>query len=573
MGDVETADGVSRRLRGAAVLMGLGAGLAAGAVLLGVYGLLRRNLVGTYEVPARGPAVAAVLFLAAAALGLMWLVRRARRGVDVVGSCGWLLTAISLAAAYAVSATPPDLVSSTGSALALLRVSWVVLVAAGVCAVAVAALAPNQGRQAWSWRMASTVALVLGLVLAGGIGGTVWARTRTTVVTAAPIDIPATPTVVGSEVRYALPVQDPGFIVPAGPGFVLLDGKDLVGYSGQTGQQRWRLPFGVMAVGCEPSSVHSTGTATDSVVLAQCLLPAPPASSYSESTRSAVLAGIDAMTGRMLWINTENWRIRSTAVTAADLAPVLRDDEVGALDPRTGKLLWTKHFAPGDCGGHLVGLGNKSSDIVYFPTCTREATLHIAQGRNGAERTLAIEPDKRPRDVSQLDLIASDGSVIVIQISSASHTAPPARVAVDIDTGRSLTLATQYLRSDRRSIETGQYPGAVLQIDRDLDTTSVYLVAEQRLVQTPAPIMVNTLLEGQRWSRVGDQLVTATAATAGWRAQLATVALDGATTLHPSPCGGSDSGGVMPAPGALLVICARTDDTLRGTGYVVMGLR
>lgn len=574
MSNAEVAEEASRRLRVAAVSTGLGAGLSVGALILGSYGARRRNLVGAYEVPARGPAVVAVLLLAAATLGLIWSVRRARRGADVVGPCAWLLTAISMAAAYAVSATPSDLASSTGSGLALLRISWVVLAAAGVFAVVVAVLAPDRGAELRTWPIASTLALVLGLVAALGAGAVVLARTNITVVTAAPIDIPPAPTAVGSEVRYAIPTHDPRFIVPAGPGFVLLDGTDLVGYSGQTGQQRWRLPVTAIAAGCEPSSVRSTGTSTDSVVIAQCLRPAPPSTSYSSSSnRLAALAGIDAMTGRMLWTNTDNWRLRSTAVTASNVVPAQRDGEVAALDPRTGTALWTTQFIPGDCGGNIIGLGNKSGDIVYFPTCTKEATLRIAKGHTGAERTLAVDPNKLPPDISQIDLIAASGSVIVIQVASASHTAPPARLAVDIDTGRSYTLATQYLRSDQRSINSGQYPGAALQIDRDLDTTTVYLVAEHRIVQTHAPTMASVIFEGQRWTRVGDQLVTATAATAGWRAQLATVAFDGTTTLHPSPCGGKDSGGVIAAPGAVLVICARTDNTLRSAGYVVMGLR
>ncbi|OHU31653.1 hypothetical protein BKG76_00065 [Mycobacteroides franklinii] len=553
-------------------------GLASGAVVLGAYGFVRRNPVGLHEVSVRNWAAVSVLLVAFFAAALIWTARSAMRGVDVVGRSALLLTVIVAAALYAVLADPAGLASSTHTALVLMRLSWVFLVIAAVFVVAGAVASVGRATLlAQSGRGPKVVVgLALGLIFALGTGALAQARNDVVGVIAAPIEIPVTPTRVGTEVRYALPLSDPGFVVPAGPGFVTLEDQDLVGYAGNTGQQRWRLPFKTIAYECEPSSVRSTGTSADSVVIVQCLRPTQT-NSYSDSARRTILTGVDAMTGRVLWANADNWRIRSTAVTGPDVVPVLRGDEVGALEVRTGNVLWTKQFTAGDCGGNLVGLGNKTQDIVFFPICptAHEVVLRVVDAHSGAERSLTIEREKFPDGVSQVNLLAAAAGVVVIEVAgSGPNRSPyPVNLAVDIDDGASMALPSKVnVRRDRQSHDAGQYPGPVLQIDTYSDDTAVLLVGERRIVKTSIPTTGTPIMDGQRWALVGDQLVTATAATASWRAQLATVGPDGKANLRPSPCGGADFGGVIPVPGAVLVTCARTDDSSRVTGYAVIGL-
>lgn len=575
MRDFGGTSDVSQRSRIIATSCGLGVGLAAGAVLLGVYGFVRRNPAGLHEVSVRNWAAGSVLLVAVAAAALMWMMWLARRGDDVVARSAWLLTVVAAVALYAALADPTGLASSTHTALVELRLSWALLVCAAVFVVAgaVAAVgraAPGRGRDPLM-----AVSLALGLVFTLGCGVLARAQTDIMGVTAAPIEIPATPTTVGTEVRYALSLSDPGFVVPAGPGFAMLEDRDLVGYAGNSGQQRWRLPFTTIASQCEPSSVRSTGTSADSVVIAQCLLPTQMNSS-SNSPRRSILTGIDAMTGRVLWANADNWRIRSTAVTGPDIVPVLRDDQVGSLQARTGNVLWTKQFVAGDCGSNVVALGNRTQDIVFFPICPtpKEVVLHVVDGHSGAERSLTIEPEKFPDGVSQINLVAAAAEVVVIEVAGSGphRSSYPVNLAVDIGSGTNMVLAPSHIPRDRQSYDTGQYPGPVLQIGAYSDDTAVLVVGERRIVTTSIPTTSTVIMNGQRWAQVGDQLVTATAATASWRPQLAMVGPDGVATLRPSPCGGTDFGGVIPVPGAVLVTCARTDDGSRFTGYAVMGL-
>lgn len=560
----------------AATSCGLGVGLAAGAVLLGGYGFVGRNPGGLHEVSVRNWAAGSVLLVAVGASALVWMMWLASRGVDVVARSAWLLTVVVAVALYAVLADPVGLASSTHTARVVLRLSWAVLVAAGVFVVAGVLAAVGRAAPPRRWRdPLMAVSLVLGLVFTLGCGVLARAQTDIAAVTAATVEIPATPTTVGAEVRYALPVSDPRFTVPAGPGFVTLEDQDLVGYAGNTGQQRWRLPFRTIAGQCEPSSVRSTGTSADSVVIAQCLRPTQT-DSHSDSARRTILTGIDAMTGRVLWSNADNWRIRSTAVTGPDVVPMLRGDEVGALEARTGNVLWTKQFAAGDCGSNVAAMGNRTQDIVFFPVCPTadEVVLHVIDGHSGAERSLTIEREKLRDGVSQVNLVAVAAGVVVIEVAGSGphRSSYPVNVAVHVDSGTNTVLPSNHMPRDRQSYDAGQYPGAVLQIETDSEGTAVLLVGERRIVTTSIPTTSTLIMNGQRWAQVGDQLVTATAATASWRAQLATVGPDGVATLRPSPCGGTDFGGVIPVPGAVLVTCARTDDGSRFTGYAVMGL-
>ncbi|TDZ82099.1 hypothetical protein DE4585_02628 [Mycobacteroides salmoniphilum] len=577
MGDPGGTGDVSKRARLVAASVGLSAGLASGAVLLGAYGFARRDPAGLHEVSVRNWAAGFVVLVTVAALVLAWLMRSALRGVDVVGRSAWLLTVVAAAGLYALLADLSGLAASTHTAVVLLRLSWVWLLVAAIFVVAAVVAAVGRPDIAQVWRSPVTVVLLaLGVIFALGCGALAQARTKVVGITAAPVDIPATMSTVGDQIAYTVPTKDPSFIAPAGPGFVTLDDQDLVGYAGDTGQQRWRLPFKMIAGQCEPSTVRSTGTSADSVVIAQCLQP-NPSYSYPESDRRTILTGIDAMTGRVLWANADSWRLRSTVVTGPDVVPVLRGVDVGALDTRTGKVLWTKQFALRDCGGNIAGAGNKTQDIVYFPMCpggANDVVLDVIDGRTGAERTLAVDHALVPEKVSRAQFVAAAAGVIVINVAPPASAGRPVNIAVDVDSGQSSPVPGDYLFQKRDAHATGQYPGPVLQINRDSDDTSVYVVGDRRTVQTRVPIgLSEVVLDGQRWARVGDQLVTATAMTAGYRYLLAIVAADGTVTSRPSPCGAREPGGVIPVPGAVLIACAHTDGKEYASGYTVVGLR
>ncbi|WP_142282929.1 PQQ-binding-like beta-propeller repeat protein [Mycobacterium aquaticum] len=564
------AGGVARQPRQAAAWLGLGVGAAVGATVLGGYGFVRRTPSGVHETSVTAWAAGSVVLLTVGALALIWTARSALTGADLTRRSSLLLTAIVAVAAYALLADRDGLAASTSTAMALLRLSWAVLAIAAILVVAGAVATAGRAAAARLWGNL-VPALVIGLVLALVSGASVHARTDTAL-TATPIDIPAAPTTVGTNVAYALPTKDPSFIAPAGPGFVMLDGDALNGYSGQTGQLRWRLPFAMVGGNCEPSSVRSTGTSAGSVVIAQCLRH-KPSSDSSVSEWHAVLTGIDAMTGHLLWTNGDNWRIRSTIVTGPDVIPVVRAGEVGALDPHTGKLWWTKQFDQGECGGNIVGTGDQAQSILYFAVCASPITLHVADGRTGTERTIPIEAPHVGSDIGRTELAAAAGDVVVIAVSSAERDIQEVTLAVDIRTGDTMTVPVKYLRQDRNSFQAGQYPGPVLQLSGGSDGATVYLVAQRRTLRTTTPTSTldRAIMDGQRWAVVGDQLVTATAVTAAYRSQLATVTLGGTAVGHPSPCGANELGGVIVVPGAVLAVCARTVRE-EVTGYVITGI-
>lgn len=555
--------------------LGAGVGVAAGAVVLGGYGFALRTPTGIHDTSVTKWFAASAVLLTALALALTWITRSALRGADATRRSAQLLAVVVVATFYVAVSEHDELAAGTPTGMMLLRSSWAALVVATVFLVAGAVAAAGRSKLVRPWRnhvLMPAVAVGLILVL---IGGAVLQARADTAMTALPVDIPAVPTTVGADVAYSLPITDPSLIVPAGPGFVVMEGDALVGYSGETGQQRWRFPFAMVGLNCESSSVRSTGTAADAVVIAQCLRPNPTSDfSSSASDRPAVLTGIDAMTGRVLWTNADNWRIRSTVVTGPDVVPVLRGGEVGALDPRTGSLRWTKQFDPGECDSNIVGLGGQTQRIVYFAMCASHVVLHVADGRTGAERSLPVTWPELGADVGRAELLAAAGNVVVIAVEPAENDRSHAVLAVDIDSGDTVAVPAKYLWQDRTSFRSGQYPGPVLQLTKGPDGATVYLVAERRALQTSAPVssIDDNTLQGQRWAVVGDQLVTATAVTAAYRAQLATVTSSGLASGQPSPCGRDAMGGVVVVPGALLAVCALTEHS-NVTGYVVKGLR
>ncbi|MBB2988861.1 hypothetical protein FHR72_000318 [Mycolicibacterium iranicum] len=571
MGNAELTTGTSLFPRSALLAAGSAIGGSVGAALLGGYAFMRRLPPGLQDASAtRWMAVSGLLIVVGAG-ATIWISGSVLRGTDATRRASWLLTVVIAAAAYAVLGSPDSLAAATPTAVALLRLSWVVmaiaailLVAAAVCGAGHSDATPSRRRPT----VAAAVTLTLVLTVVGG--GIARARTDTAI-TATPSDIPAVPTAVGTNIAYSLPIDDARSIVPAGPGFAVLEGDAVAGYAGDTGHRRWRFPLDVIGGACEPSSLRSTGTAADAVVIVQCLRGTPSYSS-TRATRPALLTGIDAMTGRVLWTNGDNWRLRSTTVTGADVVPVLRGDDIGSLDPHTGKLRWVKHFGQDGCEGNLVGLRNATQDVVYFPVCAEEVMLHVVDGRTGDERTVRVDPPQPGVEFDTVELAAAAGDVVVLQASSDDDVRQRFTVAVDVSSGDSVRVPVEYLSTDRTSSDAGHYPGEVLQLTDGMEGTAVYLVAQRKFVHTTAATLDDEILDGQRWALIGGQLVTATAMTASYRSLMVTADEDGAATVLFSPCGGRYDGGVIPVPGAVLVVCA-IEDYRNPTTYEVVGVR
>lgn len=558
----------------------LGAGVGLGALALSGYAFAHRVPTGRITEHA-GPATALLggaLALAALVTAALLVVGvRAATGRAVTAQAGLLLTAVSAMTSYAWLASTPDrrlaVLTGPGAAPAglLTRLSWTLLALAAALTLAAAVTGGHPPRRRTAAALRALPVATVGLlvaVAAGGAGAALATDHGAHLSTAAPIPIPAVPAAVGTDVAYSVPTRRLDFVVPAGPGFIADADGTLVGYDGATGAPRWRLPRTALPDGCDPIRVASTGTAPDAVVIVQCRQLVHPEDRYDPATVQIHL-GLDAMTGRLLWSSDHDWNLQGRTLLSPGAVPVhTGDGGIGAVDPRTGALRWTRPSAA-DCDPDPVRYGTAHT-VGYLAECRTGATLHLFDAATGDERTVALPPVPGVR--LRYRLAATDGDTVVYRQQDDTHD-HTALIAVDTATGAVQTVPGDAYISNT-TVWSGTYPGPVLQRGTTRDgIAELYLVATRQSV--PATT-AHTLRDaghidgGLRWALVGATMVTAIGYT-DHREALLSVAADGSVTPRPSPCG-HDSGGVLPVPGAVLVVCERTG-TDGGGGYDILGQR
>lgn len=318
--------------------------------------------------------------------------------------------------------------------------------------------------------------------------------------------------------------------------------------------------------------MRSTGGSADAVVLVECRSDYVPR--YSAG-RAAFLAGIDAMTGAVLWTSQRGWSLLGRATLSPDAVPIGRgEDEIGSLNPRTGSPRWTATRTDDQsCNAAGFGVTAVARSIVVVDACGDSRRLRVLDGRSGAERVIAVTAPGLAESGpwARTDIVAADGDVVVLKTSDAEDH----RVALVVDTvtGAVVPLPARGYLPERDSVDAGQYPGPVLQLGDDSGQESIrlYRLDERRTFDArPVRLLADRQYSGQLWAEVGDTMVAASGYSDRQR-YLAIVGPDGVTTRRPSPCG-RDAGGVMTAPGATLILCERrTGDQI--TGYDILGMR
>jgi hypothetical protein len=169
--------------------------------------------------------------------------------------------------------------------------------------------------------------------------------------TATRIDAPALSAVTGAVAYEQAAPIGVDQLLPAGAGFVRLSLDDRIeGYDGATGASRWSFHVPELLL----SDMRSTGTGPDSVVVAEGYLSAG-------GQGSAVLIGIDATTGDPMWTRADVGTFAPEHVatgTSSKVVLAMKFARSGgverrtwtALEPRTGRTMWTKDFE-GPCSG------------------------------------------------------------------------------------------------------------------------------------------------------------------------------------------------------------------------------
>lgn len=567
-------------------LVSLSIGFAVAGVLLSLYAFTQRvpdglasDRMGSVTRLLGGSLVAVAV--AAAVLGAGGVAALARRAI--AWKAAWTLAILATVTSFMFLNSLPhtwtEPASGPGSRplLALIQAAWLLLTVAAVLLVA-GAVAVHPDGQPLKWQAAlpfvaagMAVALVagLGLVALGRLGAP-----RAT--TAEPIAVPDVPTAVGSE-AYTLTVKRVDTLVPAGPGFVLVDGDALIGYDGATGSPRWRFPLESLRDGCLFQKIRSTGTADDAMVLVECDHDA----GYSKPRTDPFVVGLDAMTGQVRWSLDQGWSLRGRISLPSDAVPVVSNsrNELGSLDPRTGALRWSWSFAESDRQCSDTGLVGAVDDAVtYAVACGNSLKIHVLDAEDGSEREIehavpqGFSPANRP-----IEPLAYHGATAVMQLRHQGNE-PYSVVTVDTRTGAVGELPDSGYMYDSSAADSGQYPGPVLELPPrgSRDFVNLYRLGDNTMVRTTN---VKTYgsgnsyapPSGQAWAQVGDQLVTAAAYDANFDNLVVSVSPDGSSSGRPSPCG-RDIGGVVAVPGAVLVLCQRTKGA-HISGYDVVALR
>jgi outer membrane protein assembly factor BamB len=587
---VDTADGIVEKApsRLSLILVAVSIGIAVGAVALSAYGVLRRfpdGLTSDRLGPVTSLLVGSLVAVIVVAVLLAYQASRVLAGKHISAQIAWIATGVAAVTAWSyLSAAPADgakLISGPGShpAVAAGQTSWLMLAAAAVLLLAGAVAA--RGRQTPVPWAVSTGATAVGLVVAlvAGVGVVTLGSQRSHATTASAVVIPDVPTTVGTNGAYSVVARRAEFVLPAGPGFVVPADGAIVGHDGSTGAERWRFPVDEFPTGCELSYLRSTGTAEDSVVLAECRRDADVlVSRVNEYGTDPFLVGVDAMTGAVLWSSDRGWTLRGPALLPAGPVPVRRGDDIAALDPRTGTLRWQQPIADDARCDPRETIYALPHAFAYAAKCGKAHAMHVLDANTGADRTIDLTFMADQPDSLTFEAVAADRDVIMVRVDGF-HDGTDPLLAVHTDTGRVETvLPDDAIRAfDVFSARDGQYPGPIVQLDarvRDDESVDLYHVAEGRTMHVSGVDTIDrdTGYTAQRWAQVGDQMVTATAQNDQSDAVLALVNPDGTSTSRLSPCG-ADSGGLVPVPGAILVLCRR-DSRPDGTyGVDVLGLR
>ncbi len=567
--------------RGGQLILAVGIGLAVGAIMLGAYAYIARVPAGqtsSYLAPAGQLLLFSLLAVSLVAVAAMVVATRAANGRPAVGHAALLTAGAAACTAYAFLGLAPNrsalLISGPGArpVVVIAQTSWVVLTCAALLVLAGATSAghgvtadrPRRNALAGLGIAGIAVATVAGIVVTSFSGVGVSSAT-----TVQRIPIPALPTSVGTDVAYRLNVGST-VILPAGPGFVTTDDDAVVGYDGTTGVPRWRFPLADLPARCNYQSTRSTGVSDDAVVVVQCSRPPNDTDTdrfyeRDSADNSSFLVGMDAVTGERLWLNDADWRLQGRANVDGQVLAAVSLSQVAALNPRTGKPLWTRDRPDDDgCRSLYDTVGTR---VVYLDTC--DASLHVFDTDSEALIDLAKQPgfpSGRPR----LTFLAVDGDVVLLEARDSPNCAI---LAIDTKTQNVQPVPLDRPDAAVPGVDTGLIPGPVVEISRDSDarTVTLYVVRERRVAQL-TDIDMYYEPTAYRWARVGDQFVTIDAYEGDYDRRMATVSVDGGGVInYPNPCG--RPGGVIPVPGAVLALCPNYSSQGTITGYDVLGLR
>lgn len=595
MGDVEQVSeqaapsaipaGDQRRWSLSHALIAASWGFAIAAVALSMYALARRvpdglvsdRLAAATQVlgGSLGAVVVTALVLSTGGVAVL-------AGRTVAVKAAWALTIIAIITSFAFLSSllrrATESVSGPGArpVVALAQVSWLMLAAAAVLLVAAATLAQQQIRRPVRWALLlPLVAAGVVVALAASAGLVALTQRAQPRATATAITVPDLPATLGTDPAYTLTTKYISWLVPAGPGFVMDTKGAITAYNGADGGQRWSFPYKLFPAGCELWAIRSTGTTPDAVVIAECNHDA----GYGKPRTDPFLVGLDAMTGQLLWTLDKGWSLRSRILLPSNTVPVVSSDrnELGSLDPRTGAVRWTWSFDESDKQCSDTGyVGALTGAVMFAVPCGAALRVHVFDVVSGADRVI---DGPVPQEFSDgkwvIEPHAIDGTVAVVRIRQV---APNASAVLSIDTaaGRVDALPVQYL-SDGDSARAGQYPGPVLQLNQGSDPepwVDLYRLSDRSTLHI---VGLDTANGGSyaphtsmTWAHVGTQWVTAAGLDAEYNNLLVSVSPDGTVTRRPSPCG-DDIGGVLPVPGAVLVLCQRSEGQTPA-GYDILGL-
>lgn len=572
-------------------LIGAGIGVSLGAITLIAYGFSIRVPHGGRAAETLSPVteffvwflvLASLTTLTALGIGIGALLGR-----NVSYSAATLLAVTLAMSAWTYASSVPASIGARVSGFGarpapeLAQLAWPLLTVAAALILVGSIWAINTRQTLWRSVLAvlspATAAGVALSLLAGvAVADWWWPRTHSLVAPAERVALAAVPTTLGSHVAFSLPLYEPENILPAGPGFVIFDrGGSITAYDGPTGEIRWKATADVFPDECLLDTVRSTGIAAYAVVIAQCGRPQLNTGRSSSTQSEPVLMGFDANTGQLLWLNDDGFELPSGTGTSDTTAAVVRPEEqVGALDPRTGTVRWTRPLTEDQWAGWADVIND---DIVLTPDYG-SVTVRVFDGDTGDERL--IDLPNPARDLATMP-IATDAGLLIVQTRVQGRAATPADSPrdtygtwkIDIEAGVVEPIPSVYGLSPDFPM-----PGPLVQLGsesrRDQPRyVEVYSLPQRRLIRV-ADVSTSTSLVGRyAWAQIGPNLVTA-ADRATDAATLVAVAPDGTLTRTPSPCpagrAGERGGGIVAVPGATLVLCRLTQDI---SGWDVIGLR
>lgn len=570
------------------VLIALSIGLSFGSIALSAYAFRVRSPDGLSSDrlgPTTGLLAGSLVAVIVVASLLIFQAARVLAGMRIAAEIVWIVTGVAAVTAWsylsAVVTDRANFISGPGShaAIAVGQMSWLLLSVAAVLLFAAAVM--TRGRHTpipWA-ALGGTTAVGLIVALVAGVGVVALTDRSANATTAATVEIPDVPTATGTDIAYTVAVNSAEFVLPAGPGFIVPAGGAIVGHDGSTGFERWRFPVALFPTGCELTYLKSTGVAEDSVVIAECRRNISFLyNRNNEYGTDPFLVGLDAMTGAVLWSVDRGWTLKGPALLPAGVAPVRRGDDIGALDPRTGELRWQQPITDDARCDPRETIYALPHAIAYAAKCGNTDTMHVLDTNTGAERTIDLAFMANQPDDLAFDAVAANGNVIVVEVDGF-HDNTDLLLAVHTDTGRVETvLSDGGIRAyDVFSARDGQYPGPILQLGsrvRTDESVNLYRVSEGRTVHASG---VDThgrdVYTAHRWAQIGDRMVTAAARDEKRNGLLAVVDPDGTSTSRPSPCG-ADIGGLVPVPGAILVLCQRRNQATGSVDRIdVLGMR